>query len=89
MSRYLVKDSVRLIAELTNPRLLVTDKRIPSIQDLVPVLEPLVKSKEMSECCLSECSCVLLSVGVPDGVEGGYRILAPDYSHHARRHPHC
>lgn len=46
ISPYFVKDQERQIAELINPRILVTDARIDDVQDVVPLLEQLVKSKE-------------------------------------------
>ena len=46
LSPYFVKDAERQVCELVNPRVLVTDKKIQSVQDLVPILEQLVKTKE-------------------------------------------
>jgi chaperonin GroEL len=46
ISPYFVKDQERQIAELVNPRILVTDARIDDVNDIVPLLEQLVKSKE-------------------------------------------
>merc|ERR1711966_87007 len=46
ISPYFVKDMERQIAELVNPRVVVTDKKITAVQDLVPLLEMVVKSKE-------------------------------------------
>ena len=46
LSPYFVKDTERQVSELINCRVLVTDKKIQSVQDIIPVLEQLVKSKE-------------------------------------------
>jgi len=46
VSPYLVKDDERQIAELVAPRVLVTDAKIDNVNELVPLLEQLVKSKE-------------------------------------------
>eukprot|EP00349_Pseudokeronopsis_sp_Brazil_P001851 CAMPEP_0202957886 /NCGR_PEP_ID=MMETSP1396-20130829/2259_1 /ASSEMBLY_ACC=CAM_ASM_000872 /TAXON_ID= /ORGANISM="Pseudokeronopsis sp., Strain Brazil" /LENGTH=576 /DNA_ID=CAMNT_0049675615 /DNA_START=38 /DNA_END=1768 /DNA_ORIENTATION=+ len=46
LSPYFVKDPERQICEMQNPRVLVTDKRIASVSDLLPILEKLVKTKE-------------------------------------------
>lgn len=46
LSPYFVKDAERQICEMVNPRVLVTDKAIKSVQDLIPILEQLVKTKE-------------------------------------------
>jgi chaperonin GroEL len=46
ISPYMVKDQERQIAELVNPRILVTDAKIDDVNEIVPLLEQLVKSKE-------------------------------------------
>ncbi len=46
VSPYLVKDQERQISELNNPRILVTDAKIDNVNEIVPILEQLVKSKE-------------------------------------------
>jgi chaperonin GroEL len=46
ISPYFVKDQERQVAELTRPRVLVTDSKLSVVQELVPLLESLVKSKE-------------------------------------------
>lgn len=46
LSPYFVKDPERQICEMQNPRVLVTDKKIATVNDLLPILEQLVKTKE-------------------------------------------
>ena len=46
VSPYLVKDQERQVAEMMNPRILVTDAKIENVNEIVPLLEQLVKSKE-------------------------------------------
>jgi len=46
ISPYFVKEQERQIAELVNPRILVTDAKIDNVNEIVPLLEQLVKSKE-------------------------------------------
>jgi chaperonin GroEL len=46
ISPYFVKDMERQIVEQINCRILVTDKKITAVQELVPLLEMVVKSKE-------------------------------------------
>lgn len=46
ISPYFVKDQERQIAELVNPKVLVTDAKIDDVNDIVPLLEQLVKSKD-------------------------------------------
>jgi len=46
ISPYLVKDQERQVAELLNPRILVTDAKIDNVNEVVPLLEQMVKTKE-------------------------------------------
>lgn len=46
LSPYFVKDQERQLCEMQNPRVLVTDKKIMSVADLLPILEQFVKTKE-------------------------------------------
>ena len=46
ISPYMVKDQERQVAELVNPLVLVTDAKIDDVNDIVPLLEQLVKSKD-------------------------------------------
>jgi len=44
LSAYMVTDTARMEAEITDPSILITDKKISSAQDIVPVLEKLVNA---------------------------------------------
>jgi len=46
ISPYFVKDQERQVAELVSPRVLVTDAKIDNVNEIVPLLEQLVKTKE-------------------------------------------
>eukprot|EP00967_Tisochrysis_lutea_P086249 scaffold121420_cov28-Tisochrysis_lutea.AAC.3 len=46
VSPYFVKDQESQLCELENPRVLITDRKINNMQELVPLLEGLVASKE-------------------------------------------
>ncbi|MGN1139196.1 MAG: chaperonin GroEL, partial [Ruminococcus sp.] len=41
---YMVTDTEKMVAELDDPLILITDKKISSIQELLPVLEPVAQS---------------------------------------------
>ena len=43
-SAYMVTDSDKMVAELDNPMILITDKKISNIQEILPVLEQVVQS---------------------------------------------
>jgi len=46
ISPYFVKDQERQVAELMSPRVLVTDAKLDNVNEIVPLLEQLVKTKE-------------------------------------------
>lgn len=46
ISPYFVKDQERQVAELVSPRVFVTDAKIDNVNEIVPLLEQLVKTKE-------------------------------------------
>jgi chaperonin GroEL len=41
---YMVTDTEKMVAELDDPLILITDKKISSIQELLPILEPVAQS---------------------------------------------
>jgi len=43
LSAYMVTDTEKMVAELDSPYVLITDKKISSIQEILPVLEEVVK----------------------------------------------
>ncbi len=43
LSAYMVSDTEKMVANLENPVILITDKKISNIQDLVPILEQVMK----------------------------------------------
>ena len=46
LSPYMVTDSEKMVAELESPYILITDKKITNIQDLLPVLEQVLKESK-------------------------------------------
>ncbi|MFC3901146.1 chaperonin GroEL [Aliicoccus persicus] len=44
LSPYMVTDSEKMVADLENPYILITDKKISNFQDLLPLLEQIVES---------------------------------------------
>ncbi len=44
ISPYMVTDAEKMVAELENPYVLITDKKITNIQDLLPILEQIIQS---------------------------------------------
>lgn len=46
LSPYMASDTEKMISELDNPYILVTDKKITNIQDLLPILEQIVQESK-------------------------------------------
>ena len=44
LSAYMCNDTEKMIANLDNPYILITDKKISTIQDILPILEQIVKT---------------------------------------------
>ena len=44
LSQYMVTDSEKMVADLENPYILITDKKISNIQDILPLLEEVLKT---------------------------------------------
>ena len=44
VSAYMATDMEKMVAELENPYILITDKKISNIQDILPILEQIVQS---------------------------------------------
>ncbi len=44
VSSYMVTDTEKMVAELDNPYILITDKKISNIQEILPLLEQIVQS---------------------------------------------
>ena len=44
LSQYMVTDSEKMVADLDNPYILITDKKISNIQEILPLLENILKT---------------------------------------------
>lgn len=76
LSPYFVKDTERQVCEMPSPRVLVTDKKITSVQDLIPILEQLVKTKEPLFIVAEEVSGEALSALVVNKLRGVLDVVA-------------
>jgi len=76
VSPYLVKDQERQIAELNAPRILVTDAKIDNVNDVVPILEQIVKTKEPVFIVAEDVSGEALSALVVNKMRGVLDVVA-------------
>jgi chaperonin GroEL len=76
LSPYFVKDTERQVCEMVNPRVLVTDKQIKSVSDLIPILEQLVKTKESLFLVAEDVTGEALSALVVNKLRGVLDVVA-------------
>eukprot|EP00588_Corethron_pennatum_P003029 CAMPEP_0194296030 /NCGR_PEP_ID=MMETSP0169-20130528/54993_1 /TAXON_ID=218684 /ORGANISM="Corethron pennatum, Strain L29A3" /LENGTH=593 /DNA_ID=CAMNT_0039045363 /DNA_START=204 /DNA_END=1985 /DNA_ORIENTATION=- len=76
ISPYMVKDDERQIAELMNPKILVTDAKIDNVNEVVPLLEQLVKSKDPVLIIAEDVSGDALSALVVNKMRGVLDVVA-------------
>jgi chaperonin GroEL len=76
ISPYFVKDQERQIGELVNPRILVTDAKIDNVNDIVPLLEQLVKSKDPLLIIADDVTGEALSALVANKMRGVLDVVA-------------
>ena len=75
-SAYFVTDSAKMEAEMDNPYILITDKKISSIQDLLPFLEKLVKVSKNLVIIADEVDGEALATLVVNKLKGTFNALA-------------
>jgi chaperonin GroEL len=89
ISPYFVKDQERQVCEMVNPKILVTDAKIDNVNDIVPLLEQLVKSKDplliISEDVTGEALSALV-VNKMRGVLDVVAIKAPGFGNRRREY---
>jgi chaperonin GroEL len=76
ISPYFVKDQERQLAELINPKILVTDAKIENVNDIVPLLELLVRSKDPLLIIAADVTGEALSALVVNKMRGVLDVVA-------------
>ena len=75
-SAYFVTDPAKMESEMENPYILLTDKKISSIQDLLPFLEKFVKVSKNLVIIADEIEGEALATLVVNKLRGGFNVLA-------------
>jgi chaperonin GroEL len=75
-SAYFVTNADRMEAEIENPYILLTDKKISSIQDLLPFLEKFVKVSKSLVIIADEIDGEALATLVLNKLRGSFNVLA-------------
>ena len=75
-SPYFVTDPAKMEVEIENPYILLTDKKITSIQDLLPFLEKFVKVSKNLVIVADDIEGEALATLVVNKLRGGFNVLA-------------
>ncbi len=76
LSPYFVTNAEKMIAELENPYILITDKKISNVQELLPVLEPVAQQGRPLLIIAEDIEGTALSTLVINRIKAGLKIAA-------------
>jgi len=76
LSPYFVTNSEKMVAELDNPYILIYDKKVSNIQELLPVLEPVAQSGKPLLIIAEDVDGTALAGLVVNKLRGGLKIAA-------------
>lgn len=76
VSPYMVTDSERMVAELDNPFILITDKKISNMKDILPILEQTVQSSRPMLIIADELEGEALTTLVINKLRGTLNVVA-------------
>ncbi len=76
LSPYFVTDSEKMIADLENPMILLCDKKISSMKDLMPVLEPVAQQSKTLLIIAEDVDGEALATLVVNKLRGSLKIAA-------------
>ncbi|MBD3637824.1 MAG: chaperonin GroEL [Crocinitomicaceae bacterium] len=76
LSPYFVTNSEKMIAELENPYILIYDKKISNIQEILPILEPVAQSNRPLLIIAEDVDGQALATLVINKLKGGLKIAA-------------
>jgi len=76
LSPYFVTDSEKMVAELENPQILIVDKKITAMKDLLPILEPAAQSGKPLLIIAEDIEGEALATLVVNKLRGSLKIAA-------------
>ena len=76
LSPYFVTDADKMVAELSNPYILLYDKKISNLQELLPILEPVAQSSRPLLIIAEDVDGQALATLVVNKLRGGLKIAA-------------
>ena len=76
LSQYMVTDNEKMVADLENPFILVTDKKISNIQDVLPLLEEVLKTSRPLLIIADDVDGEALPTLVLNKIRGTFNVVA-------------
>ncbi|MGO3323408.1 MAG: chaperonin GroEL [Streptococcus thermophilus] len=76
LSQYMVTDNEKMVADLENPFILVTDKKISNIQDVLPLLEEVLKTSRPLLIIADDVAGEALPTLVLNKIRGTFNVVA-------------
>ncbi len=76
ISAYMATDMEKMVAELDNPYILMTDKKISNIQDLIPLLEQVMKASRKLLIIADDVEAEALATLVVNKLRGTLDVVA-------------
>lgn len=76
LSQYMVTDNEKMVAELDNPYLLITDKKISNIQEILPLLESILKTNRPLLIIADDVDGEALPTLVLNKIRGTFNVVA-------------
>ncbi|PCR99753.1 chaperonin GroEL [Lactococcus fujiensis] len=76
LSQYMVTDNEKMVANLDNPYILITDKKISNIQEILPLLEEILKSNRPLLIVADDVDGEALPTLVLNKIRGTFNVVA-------------
>ncbi|ADE30605.1 TPA: chaperonin GroEL [Streptococcus suis] len=76
LSQYMVTDNEKMVAELENPFILITDKKISHIQDILPLLESILQANRPLLIIADDVDGEALPTLVLNKIRGTFNVVA-------------
>lgn len=76
LSQYMVTDNEKMVAELENPFVLITDKKISNIQDILPLLESILQTNRPLLIIADDVDGEALPTLVLNKIRGTFNVVA-------------
>lgn len=76
LSQYMVTDNEKMVADLENPFVLITDKKISNIQDILPLLEEVLKTNRPLLIIADDVDGEALPTLVLNKIRGTFNVVA-------------